>query len=344
MPATRLPGTPWVGPKRPVTCWTGLVALGAALVVLASGLATPLVVSAASAPAAAGSFNPTRAHQTVTLPTVIRHVIIVMEENHDLNWTLTDPTFSSVYTGNAHATAAFATCHPSAPNYIAATSATKLQCGSDGVSYYNDTNLASDLVAHSLKWQGLMESMPSACDRSDSYPYIAHHNPWVYYSDLQKTCASNDLALFTSNGSSRLQNEISGGTLPALTFVTPNMLHDAHDGTLSAASSWLTKYVLKPVNGSKAYASTTAVFVVFDEAYKKSCSCSETGGYGSGGVTVSGGPIYLVTVSPIPPLVLSVTGNVTFFNLVSTVEWLLGVPTLSHDDNSHFPALTKLFS
>lgn len=277
------------------------------------------------------------------LPTSLSHVIVVMEENHDLAWTLTDPAFASIYKNNAHATKAYALCHPSAPNYLAATSATKLQCGSDGVSYYTDTNLASDVAAHGLSWQGLFESMPSACDRSDAYPYIAHHNPWVYYSDLKATCKTHDLSFFAANGTSRLQSELSGRTLPALTFIAPNMLHDAHDGTLAAASAWLTKYILNGVHGSKTYSSTTTVIVLFDEAYKKSCGCQEAGGYTSGGVTMTGGPVYLVAISPLSPAAKVITSNVTDFNLVTTVEWLLGLPALSHHDTASFPALKGLF-
>jgi phospholipase C len=279
-----------------------------------------------------------------SLPTTLRHVIIVMEENHDLSWTLTDPTFHSLYSQNAHATRAFALCHPSAPNYIAATSATVHQCGSDGVSYYPAANLASDLSKHSLSWQGLFESMPSACDRSDAYPYIAHHNPWVYYSDLRSTCAAHDLSFFNASGASRLQQELNGGTLPSLTFIAPNMLHDAHDGTLAAASSWLVKNVLHPVHASTTYSATTAVIIVFDEAYKKSCACAENGGYTHGGVTVSGGPVYLVVKSPLSLSSDAVTTNITDFNIVSTVEWLLGIPSLGHHDGSKFPALRALFT
>lgn len=276
-------------------------------------------------------------------PTSITHVIVVMEENHDLAWTLSDPTFAALYKNNAHATNAFALCHPSAPNYLAATSAEKLQCGSDGVSYYSATNLASDAAAHGLSWQGLFESMPSACDRSDAYPYIAHHNPWVYYSNLKATCKTHDLSFFAANGSSRLQAEITGGSLPALTFIAPNMLHDAHDGTLASASAWLTKYVLKPVHGSLAYSTTTAVIVLFDEAYKKSCGCQESGGYTAGGVTMSGGPVYLVAVSALSPATKVVTTKVTDFNVVTTIEWMLGMPSLGHYDSASFPALKGLF-
>lgn len=349
MLASTFPPARRTHPSHRVSAVLALTVMGAVLVLLGGAWALPFVVrvpSTGSAPPT-GSPPPTGSAPpalpvAATLPTVIRHIILVMEENHDLNWTLTDPTFNSIYSHNAHATHAYAVCHPSAPNYIAASSAAKLQCGSDGVSYYSDTSLASALVNRSLAWQGLMESMPSACDRSDAYPYIAHHNPWLYYSNLKATCASNDLSFFTSTGASRLQAELNGTSLPALTFVSPNMLHDAHDGTLVAASSWLTKYVLNPVKSSSKYAASTLVLVVFDEAYKKSCACSENGGYSSGGVTVSGGPIYLVAVSSILPLNLAVTVDVTFFNIVGTIEWLLALPSLHHDDNSHFPAITGL--
>jgi hypothetical protein len=104
------------------------------------------------------------------------------------------------------------------------------------------------------------------------------------------------------------------------------------------------KHVLHPVHASSTYAATTAVIIVFDEAYKKSCACAENGGYTNGGVTVSGGPVYLVVNSPLSLSSDTITTNVTDFNIVSTVEWLLGIPSLGHHDGSKFPALRALFT
>jgi len=307
-----------------------------------TGYPTPLPAQSSPAlPAqSAGNFS----LAAVTYPTAIRHVIVVMEENHDLVWTLTNPAFLSLYSHSAHATRAYAICHPSAPNYIAISSAVDQRCGSDRVTYLKATNLASDAASHSVSWQGLFESMPSACDRTDAYPYIAHHNPWVYYSDLKSTCAAHDLSFFTPTGASRLQLELNGSTLPALTYISPNMLHDAHDGSLAAAYSWLAKYVLHPVHASSTYAPTTAVIVLFDEAYKQSCRCSEGGGYTAGTITVSGGPIYLVVRSPVSNGTDVFTVHVTEFNVVSTIEWLLRLPSLGHQDNTKFPAMKSLFT
>ena len=319
----------------------------AALVVAAALLLPGLAAMLPAPPSGLGrGISPPAAGPTVALrPTTLSHVIVVVEENHDLNWTLTDPTFSSLYRHNAHATHAYATCHPSAPNYLALTSAAKLQCGSDGVSSYSTSNLASDAAAHGLSWQGLFESMPSACDRSDHYPYIAHHNPWVYYSNLKSNCTTHDVPFLFSNGTSRLQYELKHGSLPALTFITPNMLHDAHDGSLAAASSWLTSYVLAPVNNSVLYHLTTVIFVLFDEAYKKSCGCSETKGYTAGGVSVSGGPVYLIAISALSPSTKIVSSLASDFSLVTTIEWLLVLPSLGHyDKTTSFPALKGLFT
>ena len=317
-------------------------ALAAGIILLFGAVGVVSAGKPAARPAEPNGASSSSVIVTGSLPLVLRHVILVVEENHDLAWTLTDPVFHTLYTAHAHATHAWATCHPSAPNYLALTSAEKLQCGSDGVSYYTATNLASELSAHGYSWQGLFDSMPKACDRSDAYPYIAHHNPWVYYSDLKSTCARNDLPFSFLNGTSRLQSELTSGTLPNFVFVAPNMRHDAHDGTLSAASGWLNKNVLGPVASSLKYANSTAVLVIFDEAYKKSCGCAEGGGYSSGGVTVSGGPVYLIAVSPLSPPTKVVTANVTDFNVVTTVEWVFGLPSLGHHDTSSFPALRGL--
>jgi len=277
------------------------------------------------------------------LPTQISHVIVVMEENHDLAWALTDPGFDSLYLLHAHATHEYSVCHPSAPNYLALTDALKQQCGSDAVSYYSSSNLASDLSQHGKTWQGLFESMPRACDRSNSGLYAARHNPWVFYSNLKSQCASQDLPFFTASGASALQQELNAKTLPSFTFIAPNLDHDASGGSLSDSSSWLHQNVISPVESSAFYWPDTVVFVTFDEGYLQSCDCEDHSGYSADGMTFNGGWIYLVAVSPISPDTLVVSNDVTEFNVASTIEWLLGIPSLGHNDDSHFPPIKGLF-
>ena len=62
-----------------------------------------------------------------------------------------------------------------------------------------------------------------------------------------------------------LTSDLANDTLPAYAFVTPNLVNDMHDGTVTQADNWLYTY-LPLVFQSKAYLrGDVAVFVLWDE-------------------------------------------------------------------------------
>ena len=144
-----------------------------------------------------------------------------------------------------------AVAHPSLPNYDALTSGKVDNCGDTcPTDSFTQNNIFSELSQAGGSFASFDESMPSACDVSASTSYVPRHNPEVYYTGLVgPVCNNTDLPLSSFDYSS----------LPAFSFITPNLLHDIHSGTPAQGDAWLRTYV------PKFQAAGATVIVVFDE-------------------------------------------------------------------------------
>ncbi len=86
--------------------------------------------------------------------------------------------------------------------------------------------------------------MPSNCDKSNSGEYAVRHNPPPYYTTLSG-CTTFDVPY------TQLSTDLAGGTLPAFSFITPNLIDDMHDGTIAEGDSWLSSNLPTILNSSE---------------------------------------------------------------------------------------------
>jgi len=158
--------------------------------------------------------------------------------------------------------------------------------------------------------------MPYPCAKGSSDGYAARHNPAVYYRSLGAACAANDLP-FAS-----LQRDVAAGSLPAFSFVTPNLVDDTHNGTVAQGDRWLRTEVGDIVSSPQYRSGSVVVFVVWDEGEGGSTSDCATN-------TVDRG-------CHVPALVLSASTRAgsasgalfNHYSLLRTAEDLLGLPPL----------------
>jgi acid phosphatase len=174
----------------------------------------------------------------------------------------------------------------SLPHYLALTSGSNCETGLDqtGTGCITDDG---DATAHTLSttsifqqvtsWKSYQESMPSACDQSSNGEYATKHNPAAYYTAVT-TCGTLDLpiaavtcdATNTSTACTPAPNnaftqDLESDTLAAFTFITPNLLNDTHDGTVTQGDNWLFTY-LPLIFQSKAYLrGDLAIQILWDE-------------------------------------------------------------------------------
>lgn len=123
------------------------------------------------------------------------------------------------------------------------------------------TTFLRELVKAGKTWRSYSESLPSTgYTGGDVYPYFKHHNPFAYFSDVIGTSQAGNLVPF-----SQFSSDLASNNLPDFSFITPNALNDAHDGTLATADQWLSANI-DPLVKSSAFQSNSVLIIVFDES------------------------------------------------------------------------------
>lgn len=276
---------------------------------------------------------------TATSPHAYQHVIWIWMENHSLGDIIGNksqaPYINSIADSCGLATDYHTTTHPSLPNYLSATSGLSqpdlpvlsyLDCN---VSIFCDTS-ASSIFGQGETWKAYEESMPSNCYKSDSGEYAVRHNPPVYYTSLSG-CASHDVPY------TKLASDLAGNTLPAFSFITPNLIDDMHDGTIAQGNAWLASNLPAILNSKEYRSGSTAVFITWDEG---------SGGYpiedcDDTGTTDTSCIVPTIVISPTTPA--GVTSRTFFdhYSLLATTEALLGLPKLGSASSA--PTMTAAF-
>jgi hypothetical protein len=302
----------------------------AAIVLAAIGPATVAVSPAAAAPGPCG---------TATAPRAYRHVIWIWMENHSygdiIGNTSQAPYINSLASGCGLATNYHNISHPSLPNYLSATSG--LRRGQLPVLSYLDCNVslichtsAQSIFGQGETWKAYAESMPANCDKSNSGEYAVRHNPPPYYTKLSG-CASHDVPY------RQLAVDLAGNALPAFSFITPNLIHDMHDGTIADGDKWLAGNLPPILNSPEYRAGTTAVFITWDEG---------SGGYPdencAANTTDASCRIATIVVSPSTRHGATSAALFNHYSLLGTTEQLLGLPKLGQA--SSYPTLTTAFN
>src|SRR5437667_4904293 len=117
------------------------------------------------------------------------HVFVVTMENHSYGQIVgssSAPYINGLAKSYGLATNYRAVSHPSLPNYLALTGGSTFGITSDcapSVCPVNTANIADRIEGSGRTWRAYMESMPSACDVSNSGTYAVKHNPFVYFND-----------------------------------------------------------------------------------------------------------------------------------------------------------------
>jgi phosphatidylinositol-3-phosphatase len=312
-----------------VTLRKKLLSLAAAAALLAGGAAG---VSAAVAPAASAG-GPCG---TLTSAPAYTHVIWVMMENRSYNTIIGSP--QAPYINGLASACGLATnyhniSHPSLPNYIAATSGLGLKdikkFATDCSPSRHCSTSAPSVFGQGETWKAYEESMPSNCAPANSGEYAVRHNPPPYYTTLTG-CATNDVPY------TQLATDLANNTLPAFSFVTPNLIDDMHDGTIAQGDAWLASNLPTIFNSAEYQSGTTAVFLTWDEGEGGTSNNCATN------TTDVGCQVATIVISP---STAPGTTSGTLFNhysLLGTAEQLLGLPMLGQA--SAFPTMTSAFN
>ena len=299
-------------------------------------LAALAVAPAASSPARAatapcGTMSLSATHYT--------HVIWLWMENHSYD-TIIGPNTGAPYVNGLAGQCGLATNyhnidHPSLPNYVAATSGLPFSSLKPFESDCNPSRKcstsASSIFSQASSWKAYEESMPSNCATKDAGEYAVRHNPPPYFTKLTG-CATNDVPY------TQLATDLANNTLPAFSFVTPNLIDDMHDGTVAQGDTWLSQNVPAILNSAEYQAGNVALFITWDEGEGGSVSDCATN------TTDVGCHVATLVVSP---STTPGTQSATLFNhysMLGSTEALLGLPNLAAGDPAGTTSMLAAFN
>ena len=232
--------------------------------------------------------------------TSTQHVVVVVFENQNYSDVVGSPSmpyFNSLASAGSLATQFYGDVHPSLGNYLIMTAGQDPTIGSSDPDNWSGTigssNVASVLTTAGKTWKVYAQSLPSTgYTGGDQYPYVKHHNPFVYFDSVLKdpNQTANVVAL------TELSADVTGGSLPSYSFVVPDDQHNGHDcpsggsscplsDRLSAIDNFLKNNVGPLLNNSSLMANTI-VIITFDES-----ASDATNGGGHIPVIIAGGPI-----------------------------------------------------
>ena len=193
------------------------------------------------------------------------HVALVVLENHSYSEVIGNasmPYLNGLAQQYGLAAQYYADAHPSLPNYFMLTTGKTETPDDNFKGTISDDNVGRELTKAGKSWKCYAESLPSAGYMgTDVYPYVRRHNPFTYFSDFQNNApaAASNLVPFT-----QFAADLGNNALPQYSFIVPDMMDDAHDGTLAQADTWLQQNI-GPLISSSAFQSSGLLIITFDE-------------------------------------------------------------------------------
>ena len=166
------------------------------------------------------------------------HVWVISEENRSYEVVQnTMPYLMSVAGKYGLATQYYATTHNSISALMHQTAGQTVTTNDGTTATFNVDNIARQLILGGLTFRSYQESLPSAGFLGiSSYPYVKRHNPLAYFTDVADSSMKFQIVPFT-----QLATDLRAHTTANFNWITPNLLHDAHDGTPQAADLWLSQ-------------------------------------------------------------------------------------------------------
>ncbi len=212
--------------------------------------------------------------------------------------------------------------HPSEANYLWMVSGQNFDVLDDqdpiGHHLASTSHIADQIEAAGLTWKTYQEAMGAPCGLKSHGRYAAKHNPFVFFDDIngwdgtQFQRSQRCIDHVVDYG--ELDKDIEAGTVPDYVFITPDLDHDMHDGSIGDSDKWLEREITK-IMASDAYKKGGVIFLMGDEG---------------GGYPASDDPPFIIISDMVKKGFIS---NVDYdtSSYLKTVETLLGLAHLPCD-------------
>lgn len=205
----------------------------------------------------------------------LNNVVVVVLENQDFGSIIGNPNMpflNSLATSNSLATQYFANTHPSIGNYFMMTTGTTVTNDDAFSGTVSADNIARELTNAGKSWRVYAESLPSTGYTGDDvYPYLKHHNPFAYFTDVVGTPQAQNIVSFN-----QFNSDVVSAGLPNFALVLPNAQNDMHDCPAGFATctladkaantdAWL-QTNLSPLVNNSTFRSNGVLVITFDES------------------------------------------------------------------------------
>jgi acid phosphatase len=197
-----------------------------------------------------------------------RHVVLLMEENQSYS-TVVDasawPNLNRLIAEGALPMNYYANTHPSIGNYLMLATGQVLTNNDNSTAVWNEDNLARRMLAANVPFRIYAEGIKQGYVGGNLGNYLIRHDPFALLSDIADHPSLADQVIWPF---SQFAIDLANGTLPEFSYIVPDVMDDAHNGTPEQADSWLESNVVVPLLHTTAFqAGGDGVLIVdFDEA------------------------------------------------------------------------------
>lgn len=192
-----------------------------------------------------------------------QHVWIVGEENHSFeDAAAAMPYLMSLGHQYGIATQYYADMHNSISALMHLTAGQTVTTNDSTPATFNVDNIARQLIGEGLTFRSYQEWLPQAGFLGlSSGPYVKRHDPLAYFSDVAGGNLRYNLVPLP-----QLASDLANHATANYNYVTPDLNHDGHDGSLQIADEWLHQY-LPPILAQPEFrpGGDGVLFVMFDE-------------------------------------------------------------------------------
>jgi hypothetical protein len=207
---------------------------------------------------------------------------------------------------------AYAMTHPSLPNYLALLGGDTFGVTSDCTTcFLQMPNLVDSLEARGRSWKAYMEDLPSPCFVGDAAgEYALRHDPFLYFDDIRNTPARCQHVVPLTE----LGQDLDAESVPDFAWISPNLVHDMHDGSVETGDTWLAGFVPRLL-ASSAWKRGGTLILTWDEGTTDAGCCGVSGG----------GHIATIVVQPNGTAGARLDQPASHYSTLRTIEDLLQV-------------------
>jgi len=316
--------------------WARLTIIALALV--ACGGAPPpsaQPIIGVSSPTAAGASVPASTRIVAAPPPISAspgHLFLIVMENRDAASILGNaaaPYINQLAARYAVADQYYAIRHPSLPNYLALIGGDTFGVTSDCTTCFQSApNLADALEAKGRTWKSYQEDMPRPCFLdAGTANYALKHDPFLYFTNIRTNPARcNRVVPLT-----QFDADLTSGHTPDFAWITPNLIHDMHDGTIADGDRWLASFVPKILQ-SDTWKQGGELIITWDEGQGNAGCCG----------IAAGGRVPLLVITPSGPKGDHIGTPLTHYSLLRAVEDRWGLARIGHSGDANVQPLPDL--